>query len=237
MRWVRPPGRSGRCGCARNARGRSGEIRRCARERGAKRLIASACFSTRDALTAEPLNRVPPKIPARVRWAVEMLAPEPGDDVLEIGCGNGAAIALVAERLDSGTITGIDRSGVMVRRARDLNGRHIASGRARIEQVALEDATFGGRLFDRILAVNVNAFWTAPATTLEAVNRLLAPEGMLCLVYQPPETTTVSHLAREVTRIFCEHGLAQPTVAFTDIDPVPALCLRSRRATAPLRER
>jgi cyclopropane fatty-acyl-phospholipid synthase-like methyltransferase len=38
----------------------------------------------------------------RNRWAVDLLAVEPTDRVLELGCGPGMAIAALAEELDSG---------------------------------------------------------------------------------------------------------------------------------------
>ena len=99
---------------------------------------------------------------------------EPADQVLEIGCGTGVALSLLCERIGGGRVTAIDRSAVMVRRALERNQAHVAAGRARIEQRALEDADFGGARFDRVLAVNVNAFWTRPAAPLDAVRRCLA---------------------------------------------------------------
>jgi cyclopropane fatty-acyl-phospholipid synthase-like methyltransferase len=50
-------------------------------------------------------------IPDRIRAAVESLEVRPTDRLLEIGPGPGASVGLVAQRLDGGTITAIDRSG------------------------------------------------------------------------------------------------------------------------------
>jgi hypothetical protein len=50
-----------------------------------------------------------PNIPDRIAWTVDLLDPQPDDTILEVGCGNGAAVSLIAPRLQTGVITAIDR--------------------------------------------------------------------------------------------------------------------------------
>jgi cyclopropane fatty-acyl-phospholipid synthase-like methyltransferase len=45
----------------------------------------------------------------RILWAVEMLAVDPSDRLLEIGCGVGSSVSFICNRLIDGTITAIDR--------------------------------------------------------------------------------------------------------------------------------
>lgn len=84
--------------------------------------------------------------------------------ILEIGRGRGVAAGLICQRLESGKLLAIDRSGTAVAAARARNAAHVEAGKARFEAVSLADLdpVAAGR-FDKALAVNVNLFWTRPA--------------------------------------------------------------------------
>src|SRR6266545_3463959 len=86
----------------------------------------------------------------RFVWAVDTLALDPADRVLEVGCGHGVAVSLVCERLTSGRITAIDRSKKMIEMAARRNREHVAGGRAVLKTVALEKADFGDERFDKV---------------------------------------------------------------------------------------
>jgi SAM-dependent methyltransferase len=128
-------------------------------------------------------------IPERIRWAVEVLAPDSADRLLEIGCGPGVAVSVICERLAGGRIVAIDRSATAIGRAARRNADHVAAGRAVLLRVALEelepaDVLRGRERFDKVLAMNVNLFWVRrPARELDLIRRLLAPGGALHLFY------------------------------------------------------
>jgi trans-aconitate methyltransferase len=48
-------------------------------------------------------------IPPRIKWAVDLMDPQPSDSVLEIGCGPGPGAELICERLETGKLFAIDR--------------------------------------------------------------------------------------------------------------------------------
>src|SRR6266540_1919866 len=124
----------------------------------------------------------------RFVWAVDTLALDPADRVLEVGCGHGVAVSLVCERLTSGRITAIDRSKKMIEMAARRNREHVAAGRAVLKTVALEKADFGDERFDKVFAFNVAPFWHQPKEALGIVRRHLAPDGAVYLFWDARHT-------------------------------------------------
>lgn len=140
--------------------------------------------------TPGPPRPAQPVAPARLVHAVDLLNPQAGQRILEIGGGRGVAARLVCDRLRSGRFVGLDRSALAVGAARQLNRHHIARGVAEFHEIALADAdpdALGG--FDLVFAVNVNLFWTGAAThELELIRRLLPTRSPLWMFSNYPGT-------------------------------------------------
>jgi SAM-dependent methyltransferase len=134
--------------------------------------------------------------PERLTWAVDMIAVQPNQRILEIGGGGGVAAALVCDRLTRGSLLGLDRSAKAVAAAAQRNREAVAHGTAEFRSLALEDADPDvlGR-FDTVFAVNVNLFWVGPAQKeLGLIARMLRPAGKLWLFYEPPSAAGVARL-------------------------------------------
>ena len=123
----------------------------------------------------------------RLRAVVDALGIQPGDRVLEIGCGHGVAAAMVCERLDGGRLTAIDRSPKMAAAAARRNARHVDAGTAEFLVATLEDADLGERRFDKVFAVRVGLFHRDPARALRLAERWLAPGGEVRAFFDEPE--------------------------------------------------
>lgn len=92
----------------------------------------------------------------RLRALVDALPLAPGMNVLEIGCGPGAAAREVARRIGDGCVLAVDRSAAAVRQGRagdDVGGR-LRFRRAEAETFALEP---GEPRFDLAFAFRVGA--------------------------------------------------------------------------------
>jgi 2-isopropylmalate synthase len=97
---------------------------------------------------------------------VDLLAPKPGERILDLGCGDGTLAAKMAEM--GATVVGVDASSEMVRaaRARGLEA-YVMSGDA---------LTFNGE-FDAVFS-NAALHWMQDSRTVIAgVNAALKPDG------------------------------------------------------------
>jgi SAM-dependent methyltransferase len=121
----------------------------------------------------------------RNRWAVSLLAVQPRDLVLEVGCGPGIAIESLARLVTEGRVCGLDRSAVMVHKAARRNSGAIRSGRVELRVGAIEDLPAFESSFDKILAVNSLGFWHEPVARLRELRGLLRAGGLIAIVSQP----------------------------------------------------
>jgi cyclopropane fatty-acyl-phospholipid synthase-like methyltransferase len=117
----------------------------------------------------------------RLRAIVDALELQPGERVLEIGCGHGVAATYVLEA--GAQLTAIDRSPKMIAAARRRNARFR---NAEFIVASLEDADLGERRYDTIFAVRVAIFHRQPALAHALAERWRAPGGRVRTVFDEP---------------------------------------------------
>jgi cyclopropane fatty-acyl-phospholipid synthase-like methyltransferase len=124
-------------------------------------------------------------IPARFRWAVDVMDIQPSDQVLEIGCGAGQAAGLVASRLDKGKILAIDRAEAAVDRTKRRNAAYVESGRLTVRHIDLATLRVPIKRLDKAFAIDVNLFWVRECQDeVELLHERLSPGGTLHLFYE-----------------------------------------------------
>jgi cyclopropane fatty-acyl-phospholipid synthase-like methyltransferase len=155
-----------------------------------------------------------------------MLDPRPDDRVLELGCGHGVALGLIAERLESGHVVGVDRSEKMVAAAGSRNSAEIAVGRVSVVHGSLHEVDLGRRSFDKVLAVHFPPFLGGdPSRELDVVRAHLARDGVL---------TVVATRGEAVAELLERYGFACRSSADGERVAIQATA-RSRPPTAPRR--
>jgi SAM-dependent methyltransferase len=165
----------------------------------------------------------------RNRWAVELLDVQPGDHVIELGCGPGVAIAALAARATNGLVVGVDHSKVMISQARRRNAAAVRVGRVRLVTAPVERLSTPGGPFDAALAVNSVGFWPETRDRLREIGALLRPGGRIALVSQPrcPGATAATSAAAgdELATLLTDAGYAVVRVETLDHLHPPAVCV------------
>ncbi len=113
--------------------------------------------------------------------AIAAMRLQPGDEILELGCGPGHAIRLMAAQAPQGRIHAIDRSAVMLAQTLSRNRAAVHSGRVRLYHAPFERLPLARRSVDKVLAVNVAYFWDDLPAVLGEIDRVLRPGGLLSL--------------------------------------------------------
>lgn len=149
----------------------------------------------------------PHLIPARIRWAVDVLDVQPDDQVLEIGCGSGQAAGLVASRLTRGRIMAIDRAESSVDRTRRTNAEHLESGRLTVRHIDLATLRVPVKRLDKAFAINVNLFWVRDChDEVGLLHERLSPGGTVHLFYEATRREEVPRIVEKASASLAKAG-------------------------------
>jgi ubiquinone/menaquinone biosynthesis C-methylase UbiE len=123
------------------------------------------------------------------RWALELVPLQPDSIILDIGCGGGKSIEVLARRASQGKVYGIDYSRDMVQTSRFLNRGLIRSGRAEIKHASVSRLPFPDHSFDLVACFECCYFWPDMIESLREIERVLKQNGLLLIaneVYRDP---------------------------------------------------
>lgn len=120
--------------------------------------------------------------------AIAILNVQEGDNVLELGMGNGFFVHKLLKMDDEIHYTGCDYSELMVKQAIKINENYVQAGRAEFIHQAAEELDFPENTFHKILTVNTLYFWSNPLQVLKHFYHSLKEEGVLVLAARPAST-------------------------------------------------
>jgi SAM-dependent methyltransferase len=127
---------------------------------------------------------------------VDVLAVQPGHDVLEIGYGPGGLIRLLAERTDAASIRGVDPSPEMRDQASLHNRNAVRTGRVALDLGTADRTGLADARVDRVVSVNNVAIWPDLEAAVDELHRVLRPGGILVIAWHGG--TSPSRIARSL---------------------------------------
>ncbi|TND09425.1 MAG: type 11 methyltransferase [Bacteroidetes bacterium] len=118
-----------------------------------------------------------------------VLHAEAGDNILEIGMGNGFFVKDILAKSPQIQYTGCDFSALMVQESEKINAGWISKGQAKfmladVASLPLEDNTF-----NKIFTINTIYFWENENAVLQEIKRVLKPGGKLMIAFRPKHYT------------------------------------------------
>lgn len=125
---------------------------------------------------------------------LEWLDPQPGERILDVGCGDGFHDARIVAA--GAEVVGIDIHQSRLAFAR----RHNGGGRVEYLSMDAERMEFADGTFDKVISCCVIEHFTNEAKVLENIARVLKPGGLLVLSADSLSNPEVTHSERETHR-------------------------------------
>ena len=159
------------------------------------------------------------------------MALEPDDNLLDIGCGSGWLVRLIAEQLPEGRLIGVDVSDEMIRRAR-RNQAEIENAIFVVGEAG--EIPWDANFFTKVISVESAYYWPDPAAGLRETFRVLREGGSAWVLINYYRDNPHSHQWGEVLTIPAhllsadEWGHLFEDAGFTEVaharilDPTPA---------------
>ena len=112
-------------------------------------------------------------------WAMGFVNIQPPDHALDVGCGGGMAIKLIAGIAVEGFVAGLDHSEDMVQQALKRNAAAARAGRVEIRHGSVAALPYNDESFDKVIGVETFYFWPDPVANLREVRRVMKPGGLV----------------------------------------------------------
>lgn len=115
-------------------------------------------------------------------WGLRKIIIKKDAPILDIGCGGGQTIHMLAKQNSDSDIYGIDYAQKAVETTIQKNREAVTTGRVRITQGEVSALPFDDELFGTITAVQTHYFWPDLKNDVKEVFRVLKTGGIFIII-------------------------------------------------------
>ena len=110
-------------------------------------------------------------------WGFGFIDFHPGMEILDAGCGGGAAVRDMLVLSEGSIVKGIDYSETSIELSRKLNAEAIEYERCLIEKADVSKLPYVDEAFDLVTAIETVYFWKDPLLAFREIRRVLKEGG------------------------------------------------------------
>ena len=136
------------------------------------------------------------------RFVNELLSPQNGEFILDIGCGTGKLIYTMASQIGDGKFEGIDFSETMVSMAQKRNKENIHNGQVKILKGNFDELPLQNDHYDKVCSINTIYFWPKPEYTAQKIAAITKPGGFFIAGFEDKEQLEQRNLDADVFKIY-----------------------------------
>jgi ubiquinone/menaquinone biosynthesis C-methylase UbiE len=129
----------------------------------------------------------------------EIIKPEPGDELLDVGCGVGIGAVYLAQQFGC-RVAGVDITPRMIKRAQERAERHGVLDRVEFRVADMHALPFEAASFTGAIAESVLTFSADKVQVVNELARVVQPGGMVAFTeaiwVQPPPADKADFMAR-----------------------------------------
>lgn len=131
---------------------------------------------------------------------IRLLALSDTDSVLDIGCGNGFVLNLLAKQHNA-MFTGTDPSEEIIEAAKRRGRKHIHRGKMSFYRQDASSLAFADEAFSKVYTINTVYFWDGLEAPMREIRRVLTPSGFFInTLYTNESLARFSHTQFGYTR-------------------------------------
>ncbi len=120
-------------------------------------------------------------------WGLDAVSLDGNSNVLDIGCGGGEVIKLLAAKIPEGKVYGIDHSPEMINLSKQVNKALIDGNRVEIDHALVSSLPYPDNMFEIVTAFETIQFWPDLNNDLLEIKRVLKSSGKLLVVNRYPD--------------------------------------------------